>query len=59
MPDKEIQCADCKQMFVFTEREQEHYHRLVDEGKFKEYNEPKRCAECRMARKKSVRQGRR
>lgn len=57
MPDKNIECQDCKQTFVFTEQEQEHYHRLVEEGKFKEYNEPKRCVACRHARKKSVRQG--
>jgi hypothetical protein len=57
MPDKTIKCADCGQDFVFTEQEQEHYRRLVDEGKFKEYNEPKRCQPCRVARKKSVQRG--
>lgn len=59
MPDKSIQCQDCKATFVFTEQEQEHYHKLVEEGKFKEYNEPKRCQPCRVARKKSSFQGRR
>jgi len=56
MPDKNIQCQDCGQTFAFTEREQEHYRKLVEEGKFKEFNEPKRCQACRVARKKS-RQG--
>jgi hypothetical protein len=57
MPDKNIKCADCGQEFVFSEQEQEHYHKLVDEGKFKEYNEPKRCLACRNARKKSAGRG--
>jgi CxxC-x17-CxxC domain-containing protein len=43
--DKTIQCSDCGRTFAFTAQEQEFYDS-------KGYtNEPKRCAECRQARK--------
>lgn len=44
MADKTLVCNDCKQEFVFTEREQEFYSE-------KGFEEPKRCPECRKARK--------
>ena len=43
--DKTIQCADCSTTFTFSAEEQEFYQS-------KGYtNEPKRCPECRQARK--------
>ncbi len=45
MPDKNIQCADCGQAFVFTEREQEWYR---EKGLS---HEPRRCKDCRASRK--------
>jgi CxxC-x17-CxxC domain-containing protein len=45
--DVTVQCADCNAYFVFTAGEQEFFEQkgLV--------NVPKRCPECRNARKKS------
>ncbi len=43
--DKTLQCSDCGQEFTFTAGEQEFY---ASRG-FQ--NEPKRCPECRRARK--------
>ncbi len=43
--DKTIVCADCGQDFVFTAGEQEYY---AQKGFT---NEPKRCPDCRRARK--------
>jgi CxxC-x17-CxxC domain-containing protein len=43
--DKTLQCSDCGQEFTFTAGEQEFY---VSRGL---QNEPKRCPECRQARK--------
>ena len=43
--DKSIQCSDCGVMFTFSAEEQEFFQA-------KGYtNEPKRCPECRRARK--------
>jgi len=43
--DKSIQCSDCGTTFTFSAEEQEFYQS-------KGYtNEPKRCPECRQARK--------
>lgn len=43
--DKSLQCSDCGNPFTFTAEEQELYQS-------KGYvNEPKRCPECRQARK--------
>ena len=48
--DKSLQCSDCGTTFTFSAEDQE-FHQL------KGYtNEPKRCPECRQARK-SVRYG--
>ncbi len=48
--DKALQCADCGATFTFSAEDQEFYQS-------KGYtNEPKRCPECRRARK-SERQG--
>ena len=43
--DKSLQCADCSVEFTFTAGEQEFY---ASRGL---QNEPKRCPECRRARK--------
>ncbi|MFC1950640.1 zinc-ribbon domain containing protein [Chloroflexota bacterium] len=43
--DKELQCADCGRAFTFTSGEQEFYSSRGLQ------NEPKRCPECRRARK--------
>ncbi len=43
--DKTLQCSDCGKDFTFTAKEQEFFQS-------KGYtNEPKRCPECRQARK--------
>ena len=52
MPDKTLVCQDCGKEFVFTEGEQQFYKEKGFE------NEPKRCPDCRKARKQQ-RQGRR
>ncbi len=44
MPDKEIICKDCRNPFTFTEGEQTFY---VEKG----LHEPRRCKECRSAKK--------
>ena len=43
--DKSLQCADCGQEFTFTAGEQEFY---ASRGL---QNEPRRCPDCRRARK--------
>ena len=43
--DKEIQCADCGAMFIFSAEEQELF---ANKGYT---NDPKRCLPCRQARK--------
>ena len=43
--DKDLVCQDCGKTFVFTAKEQEFY---AEKG-FQ--NEPKRCKECRAAKK--------
>jgi CxxC-x17-CxxC domain-containing protein len=43
--DKQLQCSDCGQEFTFTAGEQEFY---ASRGL---QNEPKRCPDCRRARK--------
>ena len=43
--DKKMTCADCNQEFTFTAAEQEFY---ASKGFT---NEPKRCPDCRQARK--------
>lgn len=50
LEDKTLVCVDCGKEFTFTVGEQEFYqsHSLV--------NEPKRCPECRVARRRE-RQG--
>ncbi|MDZ4231115.1 MAG: zinc-ribbon domain containing protein [Dehalococcoidales bacterium] len=43
--DKSLQCSDCGATFTFSAEEQDFFHS-------KGYtNEPKRCPECRQARK--------
>jgi len=43
--DKKVVCADCNQEFIFSATEQEFY---ATKGFT---NEPKRCPDCRQARK--------
>jgi len=43
--DKQLQCSDCGQQFTFTAGEQEFYQSRGLQ------NEPKRCPECRRAKK--------
>jgi DNA-directed RNA polymerase subunit RPC12/RpoP len=43
--DKSLQCSDCGQEFIFTAGEQEFY---ASRGL---QHEPKRCPQCRQARK--------
>ena len=50
MPDKTLVCQDCGKEFVFTEGEQAFYKEKGFE------NEPKRCPECRKAKKQQRRQ---
>ena len=49
LEDKTLTCCDCGQEFTFTTGEQEFYlsHGLL--------NEPRRCAECRNARRRERR----
>jgi N-acetylglutamate synthase-like GNAT family acetyltransferase len=51
MADKTLVCKDCEKEFVFTEGEQEFY-------KERGFDEPKRCSECRKARKQQRNQDR-
>jgi hypothetical protein len=44
MEDKTLTCADCSQAFTFSAGEQQFYQ---ERG----MSEPKRCKECRQARK--------
>jgi hypothetical protein len=48
--DKTITCVDCGQEFIFTVNEQEFYKEKGFD------NEPKRCPDCRRARKAQKRQ---
>ncbi len=43
--DKQLQCSDCGASFTFTAEEQEFYQQKGFT------NEPKRCPDCRRARK--------
>ena len=54
MPDKTIKCVEknCGQEFTFTEGEQAFYES-------RGYTEPKRCKECREARKANGDKGKR
>jgi len=46
--DREIECADCKDMFIFSGGEQEFY-------KKRGFQDPKRCKDCRQLRKEKKR----
>lgn len=52
MPDKNIECVDCKRSFVFTESEQKFFRE-------KNFSDPKRCPACRQKRRqeKNARRG--
>lgn len=49
MADKTIVCKDCSNEFIFTEGEQAFYAEKGFE------NEPKRCPDCRRAKKNQSR----
>ena len=49
MADRTLVCNDCQKEYVFTEREQEFY---AEKG----FEEPKRCPDCRKARKQQKNQ---
>lgn len=51
LTDKTLVCSDCGQEFTFTVGEQEFYS---SRGLL---NEPKRCSECRISRRKERRGG--
>ena len=44
MADKTLTCSDCGQSFVFSQGEQEFFEQ-------RGMSEPKRCKECRQAKK--------
>ena len=46
--DKQLECADCKQTFVFTGRDQQFFEE-------KQFVPPKRCKPCREAKKQAKR----
>lgn len=48
--DRQITCADCGAVFTFTADDQEYY---ASKG----YSEPKRCPDCRAAKKAQSRGG--
>jgi len=48
MPDKKIECVDCKAEFIFTERDQQFF---TSKG----FTDPKRCKPCREAKKQAKR----
>jgi len=50
MPDKQIECLDCGQSFVFTEGEQEFF---TEKG----YTPPKRCPGCRAKKRARLESG--
>ena len=47
MPDKTLTCQDCKNPFLFTESEQEHFAKQIDRRTGKAWTDPKRCRACR------------
>jgi len=49
--DKTLKCKDCGKYFVFSEKEQDFFQKLYDEGKIKVFVAPKRCPECRKIKK--------
>lgn len=48
---KTLVCKDCQQEFEFSDGEEANLRRLVEEGRIDAYNEPKRCRDCRAAKK--------
>ena len=49
--EKYITCSDCREEFVWSEKEQDFY---AEQG----FTAPKRCKECREIRKQNKQQGR-
>jgi len=53
--DQNIKCVDCGNVFVFTEAEQKFFEKLVQDGKIPSFVAPKRCKNCRQAKKNQKR----
>jgi len=53
--DQNIKCVDCGNVFVFTEAEQKFFEKLVHDGKIPSFVAPKRCKNCRQAKKNQKR----
>ena len=49
--DKTLRCKDCGKTFVFSEKEQDFFQKLFDDGKIKILVTPKRCFDCRKIKK--------
>lgn len=47
MPDIELTCVQCKQTFLFSDKEQDEFYRFNKA-------QPQRCAACRPSRKKTA-----
>lgn len=45
MPDLELNCVQCREIYLFTERQQEEYYR-------RNMPQPQRCSKCRPTRRK-------
>jgi CxxC-x17-CxxC domain-containing protein len=45
MPDLELKCVQCGEIFIYTEKEQEMFYR-------RNLSQPQRCANCRPSRRK-------
>lgn len=50
MPDKTLTCVDCQREFVWMEREQEFFAE-------KQFQPPKRCFNCRKAKRERQNSG--
>lgn len=48
---KTLECVDCGASFEFTDGMKANLERLVEEGKIEQWTEPKRCMDCRNAKK--------
>ena len=55
MPDKEIKCVECGEVFLYTEALQKKLQDLFAQGKIEGVSEPKRCQPCRAAKKQAKR----
>jgi len=49
--DKTLQCKECGKYFIYSDKEQAFFQRLLEEGKIKTLATPKRCLDCRKLKK--------